>query len=244
MTMMVGRTLSFLELFALQKRPLSGSDIARMLDIPTSSCHDVVRVLETRGYLYKTMEQARWYPTLRLLQIAETLAANDPVIPRMLAPLRQFRDAVDESVLLSTIDGLRARYLLVLEPSHTLRYVATIGECVRSLHAASAGKALLGSLSAAALNGFLESAELTRYTPKTIVSAAALREHIAIGNERGWFLNAEESEPGLTTLSCRFSRGSAIYIVTVAGPTPRFQPNVTQACQLLTQLCGQLGERG
>jgi DNA-binding IclR family transcriptional regulator len=163
---------------------------------------------------------------------------------RMRDPLRQLRDAIDESVLLSKINGLQAMYLLALEPSHPLRFLATVGERVRSLHAASAGKALLGTLSDAALNEFLTSAELTRYTPMTIVSAAALRTDICTSRARGWFLNAEESAAGLTTLSCTFRRGLATYIVTVAGATPRLRPNLSEACRLLTQLCRQVGDLG
>jgi DNA-binding IclR family transcriptional regulator len=243
MNMMVGRTLSFLELFATQKRPLSSTDIAALLHIPASSCHDVVRVLESRGYLVKSLQRAGWYPALRLLDVAKTIAINDPLMPRMLAPLRQLRDAIDESVLLSKVDGLEAMYLLALEPSHPLRYLATVGERVRSLHASSAGKALLGSLSDTALNEFLESAALSRYTPQTHGSAEALREDVATGNTRGWFLNSEESEPGLTTLSCRFRWSLATYIVTVAGATERLQPNLSRASELLTRLCRQLADQ-
>jgi DNA-binding IclR family transcriptional regulator len=239
---MVARTLSVLQLFAAQKRPLSSADIASMLDIAASSCHDVVSVLEARGYLYKSRRRACWYPTRRLFEVAESIAVNDPVMVRMLSPLRQLRHAVDESVLLSKIDGLQAMYLLALEPSHQLRYLADVGDRVRSLHAASAGKALLGSLHDAALNEFLESTQLTRFTPLTITSASVLREDIAMGNARGWFLNAEESEPSLTTLSSRLRWQMATYIVTIAGPTARLQPNLAAACQLLTGLCRQLDD--
>jgi DNA-binding IclR family transcriptional regulator len=241
---MVVRTLSFLELFAAQKRPLSSGEISRMLDIPASSCHDVAHVLENRGYLHKSQQRASWYPTPRLFGVAEIIAAHDPVMNHMLTSLRRLRDAIDESVLLAKVDGLQAMYLLALEPSHPLRYLAAVGERVRSLHAASAGKALLGSLPDAELKGFLKSAELTRFTPRTILSAAALRKEVAAGNARGWFLNADESQPGLTTLSCRFEWRSATYIVTVAGPTLRLRPNLSKASRLLTQLCRRLEKAG
>ena len=42
MSKIVDRTLDLLELFAKEKRPLSLSDIARLLRIPVSSCHDVI----------------------------------------------------------------------------------------------------------------------------------------------------------------------------------------------------------
>jgi DNA-binding IclR family transcriptional regulator len=244
MSLMVARTLSFLELFAAQKRPLSNSEIARMLHLSASSCHDVLRVLESRGYLYKSKQRACWYPTLRLLELAATIAANDPIVPRMLALLQQLRDALDESVLLTKVDGLNAMSLLVLHSSHPLRYLGTVGDRVHNLHATSVGKALLAGLSEAALDGFLESAVLTACTPLTIVSPAALRKQIAAGHRRGWFLDAEESEPGLTTLSCRFSFGSETYVVTIAGPTLRLQPKFSKACRLLRRLCRHLGKSG
>jgi DNA-binding IclR family transcriptional regulator len=188
---MVARTLNFLELFAAQKRPLSSADIARMLDIPASSCHDVLQVLKSRGYLYKSTPQVGWYPTLRLFEVAKTIAANDPVMPHVLGPLQQLRDAIDESVLLSKVDGLQAMYLLVLQPSHPLRYLATVGE---------------------------------RHAPGAV--------------------SAAQSEPGVTTLSCRFGWSSATYIVTVAGPTLRLQTRLSKTRQLLLQLCRQLDDQG
>ena len=53
MSKIVDRTLDFLEIFADQKRPLSLSEISRLLHIPASSCHDVVQALQKRGYIYE-----------------------------------------------------------------------------------------------------------------------------------------------------------------------------------------------
>jgi phosphatidylethanolamine-binding protein (PEBP) family uncharacterized protein len=49
----VARTVDFPALFAAQKRPLPHTEIARPLDIPRSSCQDVLRTLSERGCLYE-----------------------------------------------------------------------------------------------------------------------------------------------------------------------------------------------
>jgi DNA-binding IclR family transcriptional regulator len=237
----VGRTLDFLELFADQKRPLSASEIARLLDIPASSCHDVLLALNERGYIYELTPRGGYYPTLRLYQIANTIADNDPVVLRTDAMLRSLRDAIDESVLLSKMQGLSASYLAAFEPSHPLRFLATIGKNVRSLHATSAGKCLLGSLSDSALREYLKTAHLAALTPNTITSKTALRKDIETGNERGWFLNNEESQTGVTTISDRFVWTSSLYIVTIAGPTSRVAPKLAKAAELITNVCSLLG---
>jgi DNA-binding IclR family transcriptional regulator len=240
MSKIVGRTLDFLEIFAEQKRPLSASEIARLLQIPASSCHDVLQALQARGYIYELTARGGYYPTLRIFDIAKTIAEHDPVVLRADVLLRGLRDTTDESVLLAKVNGLQANYLLAFEPSHPLRFLARVGENVRSLHATSAGKTLLGSLNDAALSEYLSTANLTALTPQTITSKAGLREDLAAGNRRGWFLNREESQEGVTTISARFVWTSAIYIVTIAGPTSRFAPKLGKAAEVLTHVCKML----
>jgi DNA-binding IclR family transcriptional regulator len=108
------------------------------------------------------------------------------------------------------------------------------------LHATSAGKALLGSLTDAELNSFLTTTPLTAMTSATITRPEALREEIALGNRRGWHLNREESQEGVTTLSARFVWTSTVYIVTIAGPTSRVEPQLDLAAALLVDVCRQL----
>jgi DNA-binding IclR family transcriptional regulator len=240
MSKIVSRTLDFLEIFADQKRPLPSSEIARLLNIPPSSCHDVLRALLDRGYLYELTSRGGYYPTLRLFDIAKTIADHDPVALRADALLRTLRDKIDESILLSKVNGLGATYLLSIEPTHPLRFLANVGDAVRSIHATSAGKALLAGLSEPALAAYLKTASLPSLTPQTITSKAALREELAAGNARGWFLNREESQEGVTTLSARFVWTAAVYIVTIAGPTSRLGPKLRQAADLLTSVCRRL----
>jgi len=237
MSKIVSRTLDFLEIFADQKRPLSASEIGRFLKIPASSCHDVLQALHERGYIYELTPRGGYYPTLRLYEVAKTIADHDPVVQRTDTVLRSLRDALDESVLLSKVHGLSATYLAAFEPSHPLRFLATVGARVRNLYATSAGKALLGGLPPAALRDFLKSANLTPLTRKTITSKAALRKDIETGQTRGWFLNHEESIEGVTTLSARFDWASATYIVTIAGPTSRVAPKLDKAAELVVNVC-------
>lgn len=236
MSKIVSRTLDFLEVFADQKRPLSASEIARLLGIPASSCHDVLRALEERGYLHELTARG-YYPTLRLYEVAKVIADHDPVALRAEPLLKSLRDKIDESILLAKASGLSAVYLMSIEPSHPLRFLAKVGDSVRNLHATSAGRALLAGLGEAELNAFLKTATLDALTAHTITSKAALREELALGNRRGWFLNREESQEGVTTLSARFVWISAVYILTIAGPTSRMAAKLETAAELLGSVC-------
>ena len=89
MSKIVDRTLDFIELFATERRPLSLSDISRLLKIPFSSCHDVLKALQARGYVYEIGPRAGFYPTVRLLNLAKTISDHDPILLRAEVLLRK-----------------------------------------------------------------------------------------------------------------------------------------------------------
>jgi DNA-binding IclR family transcriptional regulator len=237
MSKIVERTLDLLELFGQEKRPLALSDIARLMRIPVSSCHDVLQTMLARGYLYELAPRAGYYPTQRLLTLGKEIGENDPVLLRAELLLRSLRDRLDESVLLAKVNGLTASYLLTFEPTHPLRFLVKIGDNVRALHATSGGKALLSSLDDRALDAYLAAAKLTPMTARTIMSRTELRRDIELGRERRWFLNQGESQDGVTTLSALFHWNQAVYIVTVAGPSSRLDAHLETAAGLITNVC-------
>jgi DNA-binding IclR family transcriptional regulator len=240
MSKIVGRTLDFLEVFAEQKRPLSLSEIARLLEIPASSCHDVIQALQERGYVYELAPRGGYYPTRRLFDIAQVISDHDPVVLRADGLLRKLRDDLDESVLLAKVNGLQATYLLTFEPSHPLRFQARVGEQIRSLYATSAGRALLGSLDDDSLGAALKALILRPITTHTVTSKTELRRLLSEGVAQGWFLNRDESQEGVTTLSARFNWMSAVYIVTIAGPTSRMDRKLKLASDNLLETCKRL----
>src|ERR1039457_6294455 len=182
-----------------------------MLKIAASSCHDVLQTLQDRGYIYELAPRAGYYPTRRLFDLARTITDHDPVAQRADLLLRSMRDALDESVLLAKVSGLQATYLLTFEPSHPLRFLANVGDNVRSLYATSGGKALLSSLRAREFDGWLKSTTLKASTKNTITSKTALRKDIETGRSRGCFLNRGESLDGVVTLSSLFVWNGATY---------------------------------
>ena len=243
MSKIVDRTLDMLELFGREKRPLSLSEVARLMQIPISSCHDVLQALQARGYLYEIAPRAGYYPTSRWLRLGKEISDHDPVALRAEVLLRAMRDSLDETVLLAKVNGMQATYLLVFEPTHPLRFLAKVGDNVRTLNATSGGKALLANLDDIELDAFLKTAKLTAMTKRTIVSRAELRQDIERGRERGWFLNDGESQDGVTTLTAAFRWNASIYLVTIAGPTPRLHDRLDKAVGMLKHVCELLEMR-
>ncbi len=243
MSKIVERTLDFLELFAVQKRPLSLSDISRLLNIPVSSCHDVLQALQERGFIYEVSPRGGYYPTLRMLETGRLIAEHDPVVMRAEVLLRELRDTLDESVLLAKVIGLKGMYLLAFETSHPLRYKLNVGNGISSLHAASGGKAILGGLDDDTLARTLDGLQMPAFTAKTVTDAVSLRQQVEDGRARGYYLNLGESLDGVTTVSAPFHWQKLMYIVTVVAPASRLEGREAETGAMLLETCRKLEMR-
>lgn len=244
MSKIVNRTLDFFELFADQGRPLSLSEIANILQIPMSSCHDVLTALQERGYVYELTPRSGYYASLKLQEVATRIVANDPIIPRAEVALREVRNRLDDSVLLSRVDGRKASYLLVLEPSYPLRFLRRVGDRTGVLHATSVGKALLGSLDEQTCRRVISKLDMPKLTENTIQSRDELLRQIETSRKRGYYVSIEESEPGATTVSRPLRWNKSTLIVTVAGPRHRVEPRIPEIAEELAAVCTELEAPG
>ncbi len=216
------RTLDIFETFASEQRPLSLSELARLADIPVSTCHSLMRTLEQRGFLhFLTPREA--YPTRKMLDITNQIDSHDPIAARLAPALARLRDDTGETVILGSRQAEAALYLLVLESPQTVRYTARVGE-FKPLHSSSIGKTFLGEMAEDDLNTWLGgSRELHTITPHTIVSQRQLKRDLAEARERGYFATRGENVADVMAIAAPLHLGSVTLGVAVAGPLHRMQ---------------------
>jgi DNA-binding IclR family transcriptional regulator len=196
--------------------------------------------LEQLGYIYEIEPRGGYYPSLRLLDIANSIASADPILRRADLILRSLRDTLDESVFLSKVVGMQATYMLVLQSPSLLRTVISPGEKIGSLHATSAGKALLANLDSDALDAYFESAELKPITPHSVTSKSELRQQLEAARAEGVFISRNESEDGVLSISATFQWSRATYIISVIGPEARLDKKLDWAKPILLNTCKRL----
>lgn len=244
MSKIVYRTLDFFELFAAQKRPLSLTELTKLLDVPLSSCHDVVRALEQRGYLYEVKARMGYYPTAKLFEVAKVLVDNDPVSQRAEPILQALSSALNASVSLGKAKDAQLTYLVVCAPDDPLRFSVTVGSTARNLYATSAGKAVLGSFPLARQKAILAETVLTPLTPHTITSKAVLLKDLELSEKRGWYENREESVEDALTVSTRFTWNGSTYVITVAGTLNRMERQFDHVVGMLLETTRELSGQG
>ncbi len=228
------RTLDIFETFAEQQRPLSLSELARLANIPISSCHSLMRTLEQRGFLhFLSVREA--YPTRKMLDLTSSIERHDPIAAQLAPALAALRDDTGETVILGSRQSDAALYLLVQDSPQTVRYTARVGE-FKPLHSSSIGKVLLGEMSEDLLNQWLASHELKAVTVQTITSQRQLRRELSESRQRGYFLTRGENVVDVMALAAPLHLGSITLGVAVAGPLHRMQALEKRHAQKLLQV--------
>jgi DNA-binding IclR family transcriptional regulator len=216
------RTLDVFEVFAAASGPLTLTELAHRLGSPLSSCHALVRTLQSRGYVYILDERKRVYPTKRLLLLAQQIAQNDPVLDQIGPVLATLQADTGETVILGKRQGQAITYLDVLESRRTIRYAAEPGD-VKPLHSSAIGKAMLGLLLPGELATTLRKLPRPAITPGTITDLDALTADITLGRAQGFFITRGENVPDVMAIAISRAVGEEAYGLAVAGPIGRIE---------------------
>jgi len=226
------RVLDLIEAFAVAKRALSISELADRLDVPVSSCHGLVHTLLQRGYLYGLGSRKAVYPTRRLFDAADVIAAHDPLVDRLRGEMERLRDETRETVILGKRQGDAVVYLELLEGPQTIRYTAAVGE-LKPLHSSAIGKVMLATLDDADLRDHLSQIELARVTENTKVDVAELFDDITRGRAAGVQVTRGENVADVMALAVPVELGGDAIGVAIAGPIHRMSGNEAEVVHYL-----------
>jgi IclR family acetate operon transcriptional repressor len=229
------RTLRIFEAFAEAGGVLTLADLARAVDIPRSSCLALLRTLVSRGYLYQ-IKTARYYPTRKLLLLAQTIDRCDPLIERVLPIMTALRDRTTETVIFGKRHDDRVIYLAVVESEQTIRYSARPGD-FKPLHGSASGKVLLAALGEEDRRAVLERLPLARITPRTITSISGLEDDLRTGLARGWQYVESENVADVVAVAAPAKLDGEVYAIVVTGPIHRMKEKLELHCLALVEAC-------
>lgn len=235
------RVIEIIETFAKEQKPLSLTQIARDLGAPVSSCQALLKTLINLGYVYETGAWHAYYPTGRLLAMAEQISRCDPVLENVLPNLRELSHSTNETILFSKLSQNKRVVLLhALESTYPLRYSEQPGTQTEP-HTSVTGHALLSTLDAGERRRVLTEHPLVRYTRNTMTDPVEIEATIQNALIRGWFSDIDHAaSEEVGTISWPLRLTESRYALTVAGPLARVTRNEKAYAQELRFACATM----
>ena len=212
------RGLQILELLAGLRRGWSTSEIGRKLKIPKSSASYLLHTLQARGYLRR--EKGGGYRLSMKMLALGSLALHGIEVREVALPI--LRRLVDETGItghLGVLEGSEAVYIERIRSLGFIQLDTWVGRRI-PLHSSGEGKALLAFSPPEQAAGLLQTIELRRFTPKTIVSLPKLRQELKKIRENGFAVDDEENTPGVRCVAAPiFNRaGRLVAALSLTGP--------------------------
>ena len=194
-TQAIERGIAILRLFARTDQPLTLSDVARVVDLNTTTTHRILATLVRERLLANdaASERYRIGPDSLFLFAA---AARRYGIAAARSELEVLAGVTHETSALGVLDGDDAIMVLQVESDMPLRFSRALGTRI-PWHVSALGKAIL-AFSSDDLAVVVEAhGELRRFTDHTIIDKARLVAELEEVRGRGWAINDNERYDGV-----------------------------------------------
>lgn len=226
------------------------TEIGNELRLPGSSLHGLLFTLVESGWVAYDSATKSYGLGIRTLEAGNAYLRTQDLPSRARPFMGRVRDALDETVQLSVLDGRFNVYVAKVDGGQALVLASAVGRRLPA-HATGVGKVLLAGLDQAVVKRLLGNVKLERFTEHTLTDKAALYRHLQAIGDLGYGTDDEEYSIGVRCVAVpiRDQRGEVIAAMSVSVPAIRFDENSSsRALALLiesaSELSAALGYRG
>ncbi|NYI07296.1 IclR family transcriptional regulator [Allostreptomyces psammosilenae] len=222
----VSRALDILELFLTDDSATLGApDIARRLELPRTTVHELVHTLLARGYLAPAAgESGRLQLGPRLHQLGGRYAERLDLAAEARRSARWAAEQCGETVHVALLEGAEVVYIAKVDSTHAVRMASAVGRRLPA-HCTGVGKALLAALDEAELAAlYPDGRPLSAMTSHTVTEPARLRAELAEVRKTGVATEYCESNPDVACVAAqvRDAEGQVTAALSISVPVLRW----------------------
>jgi IclR family transcriptional regulator, pca regulon regulatory protein len=199
----LARGLRIMQAFNSDRRQLTLSDIARLVDLPRASVRRTLNTLVHLGFAETDGRMFRLTP--RVLTLASAYLASNSISDILQPAVERLTAEVGEACSAAILDGDDVIMIAHATPNRVINLAAQIGFRLPAV-SSSLGRVVLAALDDRQLESRLARIKAEKLTPATIVDRAALRQAIRRVREDGYSLVDQEIELGFRSISVPLRR--------------------------------------
>ena len=228
------RSFKVLEHLAEHPEGVPLSTLASALDIPLSATHRLLGELVRCGYVRQDAHSGHYLMTIKLVSIGLSFLSRAGIVDVAQPLLDQLAAESGELVRLAVVDGDDLTFVAKAQgATHGLRYDPDMGLSV-ALSCSAAGHALLSTfpedqaMTLVARKGLGSPQD---YGPKAPTTIKDVMVFVRAAGQRGFSMINEVFAPGMSAMAAPVfgADGSAIGVITIAGPVVRLTPQRMEA---------------
>lgn len=225
------RAIEILSVFSHARPAMSLAEIVQAVRLPKTTVFRVLSSLVERGLCEWDAASGKYSLGFELVRLADIRRRQSNVHDVAIPVMREIRNAVNETVILSVRSGDFRVHIDFVEGLHPMRRMADLG--VRApLYAGAASKVLLAGLEDAEIEAYLGRTDLTAFQESTITDRAVLWREIRTIRKRGFAESKGELFPGGGALAAPIKdfSGRTVGVMDILTPEHRYTAEHRERC--------------
>jgi DNA-binding IclR family transcriptional regulator len=225
------KAMEVLALFTPAKSAMSLRQVVEDTGFPKTTAFRILSSLVEHRICEFDKNTQTYTLGFELLRLADIRRRQIDVHSVAIPVMRELRDAIEETVVLSVRTGMRRVHIDFIEGLHPMRRMADIGVSA-PLHAGAASKVLLAGLSDTEIEAYLKAEPLTKFQKNTITDIKSLWKEIELIRSRGYAESKGELISGGRAVAApiRDFSGRTVAVLDVLTPEQRYNPKHRERC--------------
>jgi IclR family transcriptional regulator, pca regulon regulatory protein len=199
----LARGLTIVTAFDAERRQMSLSDIARVVDLPRATARRALHTLTMLGYVETDGRLFRL--TSRILKLAAAYLTSNPITTIVQPACEHVCREVKESCTAAVLDGQDVVMIARALPVGLISVGYGVGYRVPAFCSAL-GRVLLAALPDPELDAFLDELEPASVTEHTVIDPRELRKAILQVRQNGFSFVDREAEAGFRSIAVPLKR--------------------------------------
>jgi DNA-binding IclR family transcriptional regulator len=218
----VQRAIDILSLFTHAAPRWGIAEMARTTGLAKTTVHNLVNTLAAGGFLRQDGETRKYQLGHRIFTLGAIMAGTFDINLKASGPVHQLMAQTGLVTRVAVWDSDAALVTLEVAPQYGSSISRQIGPRVVA-YCSALGRALLAFMDPERCSAYVESVELTPYTPRTVTDRKRLKAVLDRSRERGFAVNDQELAPGQSSIAAPIhgSDGALAAAVSVTGSPER-----------------------
>lgn len=237
------KTFQILDLITDSTQPLTAAHIAKELELPRSSTHNILQSLLTKHVIYKDIDN-RFYLGSYLMYWAGKYEQQQGVIQLFKDLIVQYPILLQHTVTLSKLDLGEVVFLACHEAPAPLGFTFRAGVRVPAVFSAT-GKAMLSTLPLQTIESLYDGVFPKSLTPSSVTNFATLASELTAIHQSRISLDDGQLREGMYCLGTyiRNASGHAIAGMAVSFLQAEYEANRSEVSAVLIELAEQIEQR-
>jgi IclR family acetate operon transcriptional repressor len=227
----LSRAFDILAIFSHAKPSLSLGEVVTAVGLPKTTVFRVLSSLVERGYCECDPQTGKYSLGFELLRLADIRRRQTSVHDVAAPSMREIRNAVNETVILSVRAGDSRVHIDFVEGLHAMRRMADLG-VPAPLYAGAASKVLLAGMEDDEIEAYLDRTDLTAFQDSTITDRVVLWREVRSIRKRGFAESKGELFAGGGALAAPIKDfgGRTIAVLDILTPEHRYTDEHRERC--------------